>query len=173
MFERGLDCGGGFGIEGIGEIAAGLEGVGRPGVTTGPGADLRQEEDDPAGSLAELVIDAAVDLHVQVPEEDGVADVLADFRVDLVLGHIGHGSPSGALGLVGEPVERPGAPRFGCQRLDKVVHGIGSEVLLEPAEYDLDGREMVAEVVDAFIERFQLRDLRAGVGPGRIDATWR
>ena len=110
----------------------------------------------------ELVVDTSVDLQVEAPEGDDVADVFAHPRVDLVLRHARHGRRGGPLGFTGEPGERPGALGHGRQCHDVLVHGRRSEALLEPAEDDLGGREMVAEFVQAFIERFQLRETSGG-----------
>ena len=62
VLEGGLDGGGGLGIEGIREVAAGVPGVGLAGVLAGSGAQLGQQESDQSRSRTEFVVDANVDL---------------------------------------------------------------------------------------------------------------
>ena len=157
--ECGPRCGGGVGIERICG-AAGV--VGQLEVEDQAGK-FAPEEVDGRHSHAKLLGDTFVNAPMELPEKDDMALGVVNGSLDGVRSLAPHGLFHGAPRLSGHTCER----ELGLGRVSEALRVIQQRRyvggLLQPAEDDVGGREMVAEVVDAFVERFQLREDSGGV----------
>ena len=125
-------------------------------------AHVGSEKDDPGTNRLELVVDSTVQIQVEVPQEGDVEHGALDAPVDGAFvgsaeGVAGsrltaHGLFHGASSLPGHSIER----QIGLGRVLEAgqVLPMGTKPGFVPqlAEDDVGGREIVVEVVEAFVE---------------------